>query len=169
MLKNRKLVAAALSASLSAPVFASGWSYESDTDKMSSVTINYASIVSKDSLNLPFPYSGRNFGRIVVRQHPKYGLDVIVSVDKGQIPCVLGCSGSIRFDSGKPERIGLNPPADHSSDTVFLRVPRYFIKKAKAAKRILIQVTMYDAGDQILEFDSPVPLQWNEAPAKRKK
>lgn len=145
------------------------WHYKESTDKMSGRQIKSAMIESSNSLSLDFPYGGRNHGNLLVRQHPQYGLDVIFYVDKGQIPCTLGCTGQVRFDDGKPQRVRLDPPADHDSTTVFIQNPRAFIASAKKAKRILVQVTMYQAGSPILEFDTPESLKWDAPPAKKKK
>lgn len=53
-----------------------------------------------------------------------------------------------------------NPPADHSTTVVFARYPKWAIKHLKHAKRVFIQVPMYQAGNQVLEFDVTKPLIW---------
>lgn len=141
---------------------AAQWRYQDDVDRMTGEKASYATVTSDNSLNLSSPYSGRNNGYITVRKHPKYGLDVFVSVDKGQILCRVydGCSVMIRFDDEKPQRFSAAEPADHSSDTVFITNKTRFIAQAKKSRRILVQLPMFREGEQVLEFSVPVELVW---------
>lgn len=138
------------------------WQYATQEDKMSSKPARYAVLESNSSLDLPFPYSGKNFGRLQIRQHPKSGLNVLVSVDKGQVLCRSydGCKVTVRFDDAPPVSFSGTAPADHSSTTVFIENEQRFVAAAKKAKRILVQLTMYQAGNQVLEFHSSKPLEW---------
>lgn len=142
---------------------AAQWRYQNYTDKMTGKTASEAVVVSDNSLSLSSPYSGRNHGAIVVRRHPKYGVDVLVTVDKGQLLCRPHgqCVILIRFDDGKPQRFTVVEPADYSSETLFLTNRSRFIAQAKKARRILVQVPMYQEGEQVLEFLVPVELVWN--------
>lgn len=144
------------------PAVAAGWEYSTNIDKMTGKKTLHAVIQSTNSLSLQFPYRGANFGRLVVRQHPKYGTDVIANVDKGQILCRSydGCSISVRFDSAKPMTFSAIPPEDHSSDTLFLQNAQRFIASARKAKRILVQLTFFHSGTQVLEFEVDEPLKW---------
>lgn len=148
---------------LLAPWAYADWQYRNDTDKMTSKAAKFAILESNNSLDLPFPYRGKNYGRLQVRQHPKFGLDVIVMVDKGQIMCssYSGCPITVRFDDNAPIRFSGTEPADHSSDTVFVQGAQRFITQAQKAKRILVELTMYQAGNQVLEFHSSSPLEWS--------
>ena len=143
-------------------VSAGQWRYDEYPDKMTGKTQSTARIESDNSLSLGFPYQGLNKGEIMVRRHPQYGLDVIVSIDKGQILCRSydGCSIGIRFDDGKPQRFSAMPPADHSSEVVFLSNRTKFISSARKAKKILIQLPIYQNGEPVLEFSTPVELVW---------
>lgn len=162
----RRIYGLAISLAIAAlaPEAAAGesWDYSTSIDKMTSQKTVHAVIRSSNSLSLQFPYKGSNFGRLLVRQHPKYGTDVIVDVDKGQILCRSydGCSVSVRFDSGKPSTFSATPPADHSSDTIFLQNAQRFIASARKAKRILVQLTFFQSGMQVLEFEVDEPLKW---------
>ena len=141
---------------------AAQWRYQDGVDQMTGKAESYAVVESDNSLNLSSPYSGRNHGRLTVRRHPKYGLDVVVSVDKGQILCRAydGCSVMVRFDDGKPQRFSAVEPADYSSESVFLTNRARFISAAKKSKRILVQIPMFREGEQVLEFAVPVGLVW---------
>lgn len=145
------------------------WEYGNWTDKMTDKQFPWASIESKDSLNLGFPYAGSNYGNIYVRQTPKGALNVMVSVQKGQILChsYTSCHITVRFDDGKPIQFSGAEPADNSSNKIFLEPESKFVAEAKKAKRILVALTMYQSGQQMLEFQSAQPLQWGpSAPSK---
>lgn len=144
------------------------WGYSEDTDRMTSKSTTHASIRSDNSLRLDFPYKGDNYGQITVRQHPKHGLNVIISIDKGQILCssYSGCPVEIRFDDKPPMRFSGTGPADNSSDTVFLSNAPRFINEAKKAKRILVSMNIYKSGAPLLEYSTTAPLQWGKKSAE---
>ena len=144
------------------------WGYSENTDRMTSKITSAASITSDNSLRLDFPYKGDNYGRITVRQHPKYGLHVIISIDKGQILCssYSGCPVEIRFDDKPAMRFSGTGPADNSSDTVFLGSAPRFISEAKKAKRILVSMNIYKSGAPLLEFSTAAPRQWGNKAAE---
>lgn len=138
------------------------WKYSKDVDAMTSKMSSSAMITSENSLDLNFPYKGSNYGRLVVRNHPKEGLGLIFMVEKGQIICnnYRGCPISIRFDDAPALQFTGNHPSDSSSNAIFINQASKFIAPAKKAKKILVQVTMYQAGSQVLEFKSTKPLEW---------
>jgi hypothetical protein len=151
-----------LGAFVSSSAFCGQWRYESSVDKMTGKKSESAMVISDNSLSLQMPYAGNNHGTLIVRRHPTYGLDVIVTVDKGQILCRSydGCKISLKFDEGKPQRFAASPAADHSSEVVFIDDKKRFITSAKKAKQILVQFPMYQAGEPVLEFSVPVELVW---------
>ncbi len=139
----------------------SAWRYDSSVDPMTGKKSSSAAIVSTNSLNFDFPYRGNNPGVLVVRQHPQYGLDVILSIEQGQILCnSYNCGITVRFDDGQPVKFGGTEPADHSSTSLFINQPKKFIAAASKAKTVLIQFNAYQNGSPVLEFWSPVPLEW---------
>lgn len=138
------------------------WKYSTPTDAMTSKPIKLAVLQSDNSLDLDRPYSGVNYGNLVIRQSPRQGLDIMFSVDKGQIICdrYNGCAVSVRFDDAPPMRFNAGGSSDHDSKVLFLRNESKFVAAAAKAKRILVQVVIYQAGQQVLEFSSPKPLEW---------
>ncbi len=138
------------------------WKYETDKDEMTGKSTITAMIQSSNSLALPFPYSGENPGRLTVRKHPSYGLDVIFEVAKGQIQCssYSGCSLKVKFDDAAPITLNGTPAADHSPNLVFFQNNKLFLQKATKAKRILVQATFFHGGAPVLTFDAPTPLVW---------
>ena len=140
------------------------WTYFSPTDQITGKTYKIAQLRSDNSLSLGFPYRGPNYGTLSVRQHPQYGLDVFVSVEKGQILCRGGdygrCTFKIRFDDGKAESFTAVTAEDGSTTVIFAAYPKWALEKLKTAKSVTVQMLMYQAGDQVLSFRSDVPLKW---------
>lgn len=136
------------------------WLYSSDVDKMTGKTTRWAQIISTNSLSFAFPYDGPNKGYLSVRQKSPKDVDVVVVIGKGQILCsrVDGCPIKVRFDDAPPVTFVGAPPSDQSSDTVFIATPTRFLASAQKAKRILIQLNVYQNGAPILEFESAEPL-----------
>ena len=75
-------------------------------------------------------------------------------------PSYEGCSGTVRFDDGPAQRISFSGAADNSSDTIFVNGAVGFISKIKKAKRLIIEKTMYEAGNPQFEFNVS-ELQWD--------
>jgi hypothetical protein len=148
--------------------YADQWDYKTTEDKMTGKTTSMARLSSNNSLSLSAPYSGLNYGYLTIRKHPQYGLDVIVSISKGQILCrsYSGCSVKVKFGNDQPMTFSATGPADHSSTTIFLNNSQKFIDQAKKTTHIKVQLMIYHAGDEVLEFDSLSPLAWGSEPKK---
>lgn len=161
---------AAFAFSLPALGHADLWEYRTSIDKMTSKENRFASVMSDNSLVLPFPYNSEsNLGGLTVRSSGS-GTEVLVTIQKGQILCPGygdGCTVTVRFDQAQPVRFGAIGPADHSSTVFFIHDAKRFVALASKAKKILIQFTMYNAGTQTLEFSPPTPLVWGTAPKKK--
>lgn len=134
------------------------WEYHQSTDEMTSKPIKFAQIMSKESLDLDFPYEGLNYGQLTLRK--KDGLNIYLGIDKGQI------SGgydnkfiTVRFDEEKPIRFSYSEPQDGSSNVIFIDNEVKFLSKLKKSKKTLISLPLYQAGNQILEFNT-VDLKW---------
>jgi hypothetical protein len=130
------------------------WSYSADNDEMTGRTSRMAIIASENTVNFGFPYNGEQHGRLVIRNHPSFGRDVIFQIDEGQILCPSydDCTIRIRFDDGAPERWTAAGPSDHSTTSVFIRAATRFVQRMKAAKVVRISVPVYQEGQPAFEF-----------------
>jgi len=109
---------------------------------------------------------------LIRKREDKSTPEVYFLVDKGQILCPSygdGCQVTVRFDQAQPVRFGGIGSSDHSSTEVFIRDSSRFIASASKAKKILIQVTMFQAGRQTLEFTTTEPLPAWKAQVKKAK
>ena len=148
--------AAAAAAAAENPTPASGgWTYSSDDDKVRGGTTFFASTTSTNSVYQAPPYDSSTTMKIMLRESPAGGTDVMLIVSSGQLMCPSyeGCSGTVRFDNGLAQRISFNGPEDNSSDTIFVEGAESFIAKLKKAKRVVIEKTLYEAGNPQFEFD----------------
>lgn len=139
------------------------WSFSFETDEMTDSRNIWASIISDNILRQNPPYQGDTYAKITVRYMKKYGNEVIVEITKGQIiySHLGGNVLTIRFDSDEPRTYSFNSSADHDPKCIFLFNAKDFIKRAKKAKTIKIQIPVYHSGNPIFTFTVDEPLVWN--------
>lgn len=131
------------------------WSYFHNSDAMGKSTIYQAQISSTNSVNFSFPYEGAQQARLTLRIHPRYGNDVILSIEKGQFLCSSydGCSVLVRFDDDKAVKYVAASAADNSTETLFIRNYARFFAGVLKAKRVRIAASIYHQGEPIFDFD----------------
>ena len=131
------------------------WDFTSNTDDMDDSVNKYYSLRSDNFANFDFPYQGDSYLTITVRYMKKYGYDVLLNIDNGQM---VGneYNGTnyvrVRFDNGKAEKYYYNEPSDGSADCVFIKNASKFIKKCKTAKTIIIEQEFYQEGVHQFKF-----------------
>lgn len=131
------------------------WSYTTDEDKVRGGKSYFATTTSTNTVHQDPPYDSDTTMRLTVRRMPSSGTDVVLTISSGQMMCPSyeGCSGTVRFDNGPARRITFNGPADSSSDTIFVIGAKSFIGNLKKAKKVIIEKTLYEAGNPQFEFD----------------
>ena len=134
----------------------SSWDYSQFEDEMGRGKVYTATIESRNTINLDFPYNGEQHGSLMLREHPKHGKDVILKIERGQLldseyndPVV------VRFDSDKPLTFSSVGASDHSTETLFLRGNAFsvFSTRLKTAKTVRIQAPIYQGGNQVFTFE----------------
>lgn len=133
----------------------SQWSYHQSSDSMSKGYVYQAEVSSLNSVNFGFPYSGQQYARLILRTHPRYGKDVILQIERGQILCrsYSSCNILVRFDDGQPTTYSGIGPADNSSETVFIQNYQTFVQRMLKAKKVRISVDVYQEGAPVFEFN----------------
>lgn len=131
------------------------WSYDFSKDEITQKDSWMAFTTSVNSLFLRPPYGGEQKAGLALRQSPRHGKDVIVRIQRGQIICdsYYGCPVLVRFDDQPPEKYHARTAADHSSEVLFLNHYDRFLKKTLRAKKAFVEITVYQNGNIILEFD----------------
>jgi hypothetical protein len=130
--------------------------------------IFHTSTQSTNTLSLGFPYEGEQHCTLAVREHPQYGKDVYVTIQKGQLlDSDYHGKVLVRFDDDKPIAFSSVSPADSSSETLFLRGNAFptFLSRLKTAKVVKIELPIYQAGNQVCVFDAE-GFTWKEAVKK---
>lgn len=130
------------------------WNYVKNEDGMSGKQSSQATVHSTNLFELDFPYQGPQRARLTVRRHPRWGSDVIFSIERGQVLCSsYRCPVRVRFDDGSPRTLAGNEPSDHSSEVVF--IPGYgdFVARMAKAKKVRIEVDIHKQGPLVAEFN----------------
>jgi hypothetical protein len=130
------------------------WRYDEWPEKMGRGTVKTAMVRSLNEVQFDFPYQGSQRGVLQLRIHPKYGKDVILTIEKGQFLCgIFNCQVAVRFDTGKAQNFTAVGPADHSTTTIFIRGYERFLANARKAKKVYIEAMFYHEGTRVFEFD----------------
>lgn len=130
------------------------WRYSSYVDELTGKSAKTAMRQSQNTLSFSSPYRGEQRGTLMVRQHPRYGLDVIVQIEKGQIICsVTGCTVGVRFDDAEPINYRAVHGEDGDSTAVFIRAAEPFVKRLLRSSRVVIGMTYYRQGAPALIFN----------------
>ncbi|MDO8346470.1 MAG: zinc ribbon domain-containing protein [Rugosibacter sp.] len=133
----------------------SQWSYSHVADAMSKGTSYHAVVSSKNTVEFKFPYAGAQHARLNLRTDPRYGKDVIFSIERGQILChsYEDCTVLVRFDDEQATNYSAAGAADNSTETIFIRNYDRFVGKMLKAKRVRISANIYQEGAPVFEFD----------------
>ena len=134
------------------------WEYRDYEDKASGKTAFKASLLSENKINLSFPYSGFQNGTLSVRNHPRWGKNIFLKIEKGQILSIDGYSFDnkyflVRFDDGDVKRWNYVGSSDQSSDIIFISNEKKFLKQLTTANKIYITINLYQDGQYTFVFD----------------
>lgn len=139
------------------------WEVRESVDEMTDSKNVWKSLVSENEVEFSFPYDGGSSLKVEVRYMKKYGNDVLLTISKGQL-LSNDFNGNnfvtVRFDDDEAQKFYTSSPSDHSSDCLFLKNPGKFIKRAKTAKSIKIQVPVFQEGNPMFTFKVDEPLTW---------
>jgi hypothetical protein len=144
------------------------WIYSESADEMGRGLIKGARTESINTVEFDFPYQGSQHGTLYLRSHPRYGKDILLSIQKGQfLSGIDGCKVLVRFDDGKPQTFRANKPSDHSSTTLFISNNGKFIAGLKQAKQVMIEAEFFHHGNKIFVFNVE-GLKWETPPSKKR-
>ena len=132
------------------------WSYTEFTDDASGKKGKRATLLSENTVELSFPYSGPQYGTLQIRNHPRYGFHVIFMIEKGQIVSSTSWDNEtmvIRFDDGQATTWSYGEPSDNSSEYAFIQPEGRFEAMMKKAKKVYITPTIYQAGSRTFRFN----------------
>lgn len=138
----------------------SKWSYNTYRDEMRGTESKTATVASENTVKLDFPY-GEQQGELTLRTDPKSGLNVMVSVEKGQILCNSFSENHIsaKFDGGPVQNFRCTDASDGSSNVAFIVDEKTFLKKVRGAKRTIVEAEFFQQGRQQFVFET-TGLDW---------
>lgn len=131
------------------------WTYRSSEDEMTSKKWFDATVRSTNIHEFEFPYHRPQRARLTLRDHPRYGKDVIFAIERGQLQCssYSGCDVMVRFGDAPARRYSANEPADNSSELLFISNSADFRRRMQAVDVVRITAGIYKQGSPIWEFD----------------
>ncbi len=137
-----------LTAAASGP--APKWEYGTTADGMGRERWN-ARLYSANTVNFSFPYSGEQHAKLVVRANKTEITDILFAIEKGQI---ISDAIAVRFDEGPIRRFSITGASDHSSTAKFIDNVQGFLNGLRKAKRVRIEATIFQQGNQTFEFNA---------------
>lgn len=147
-------------ATLPAPNLTS-WSYRDTVDPMTDKKTEFACVTSTNEVLLNPPYDNVR-AELCIRQSPRYGLDAFIQLlGDGQIICRSydNCTVQVRFGQGSQQSFSATDAADGSSNITFITNASRFVTGAKGSDVTRVQMTFYEAGNQVIEFNTK-GLEW---------
>lgn len=142
------------------------WQYDSVADPMNDKYTYTAKIKSTNYHEFEFPYNGKTYCSVTIRKSSTKGEDVIIKIDKGQIlNNDFGVSPEnsilVRFDDKPAKKYNIAGSSDGDSEFAFVKNSKDFIQNAKTAITMKIEMTVFNEGRRIYEFNSTEALNWN--------
>ncbi|WP_060872565.1 hypothetical protein [Myroides odoratus] len=131
------------------------WEYSEETDKMEGTTNYYAGLKSTNKVNLKFPYKGGSTLSIFVRNLGK-GNEVYLFLDKGQImPSLIGeKTVKFKFDDEATVNYKYTTATGSANNYVFLDKEKEILNKLLKAKKVMVEIDIFDAGLNVFEYDA---------------
>lgn len=147
----RKIVLMLLLAVVSNSAMAGSWSYEKHVDEMTGKKTTIASKTSVNTVEFGFPYQGKQRATIFIIEDK-----VAISIEKGQLNCrseasYNSCTVLLKFDDEDATPMSAWHVGDDS--TSLQLGGANFIDNVKKSKRLKIQVSVYQNGTYVFNFD----------------
>jgi hypothetical protein len=140
---------------------ATAWQYSDDEDKLTSKKVHFAQVDAIEELQLKFPYNGGVTATIFLRKRDGAST-AMLQLSRGQfMTSVDGEEIRVRFDDGKPETFSCSESADNDSRVLFIDATSRFISKLRKSKNLVIEATLFDNGNQQMEFPT-AGLAWDK-------
>ena len=131
------------------------WQYAAPIDEVSGKEWKVAYLKSINSATLSSPYAGQTDAYINVRKHPRFGNDISIQVDDGQLHCQYNnCYVSVRFDNGNILKNNVSGPTDNSYTKYFFSNYKKMLSNIKNSKKMYVELTFFQQGSTTFEFNT---------------
>ena len=139
----------------------SKWEYRQNKDELRNATTYKAMLSSNNAVNFGFPYES-SFMYLTLRKDPKYGNDVVFTVNGQFNSCYDSCKITVKFDDNNLETYRMVGSDGGSNDTIFIesqKSMKAFVSKLKKSKKLIVEASFYDHGKGQFTFDTQ-GLEW---------
>ena len=139
----------------------SKWEYGQNKDELRNATTYKAMLSSNNAVNFGFPYES-SFMYLALRKDPKYGNDVVFTVNGQFNSCYDSCKITVKFDDNNLETYRMVGSDGGSNDTIFIesqKSMKTFVSKLKKSKKLIVEASFYDHGKEQFTFDTQ-GLEW---------
>lgn len=133
----------------------SQWELSTSIDALTDRESKTISLISDNTHRFRFPYNKDNHMVLQIREHPRFGQDIILRIVDGQFACYsTRCDIHFRFDGGSIVTVQGNTASDGNSSVIFVtnRDRRRILNSIINAEKIIISTTLYNAGNPAFEF-----------------
>jgi hypothetical protein len=138
------------------PEYLAMWTYPDERpDEMGRVTKG-AQLNSSNAASFGFPYQGEPHAALILRDSPKYGLDVMLKVERGQfVSSYTKNFVTVKFDDGELAKFAVGEPEDGKSRLLFIRPDdaELFTSHLRNAKSLKIETDFFQEGPRVFEFN----------------
>ena len=130
------------------------WKYYKFEDAGSGRYYSQAIVKSENEVNFDFPYDGSQRASFELRNHPRWGKDLIISLKRGQFLCDAYQNKyvSIRFDGSAVESYRCLQASDGSSNQIAIAGFDALAPRLVSTRKIFISVHVYQEGERTFEF-----------------
>lgn len=139
----------------------SKWEYGQNKDELRNAITYKAMLSSNNAVNFGFPYES-SFMYLTLRKDPKYGNDVVFTVNGQFNSCYDSCKITVKFDDNNLETYRMVGSDGGSNDTIFIesqKSMKAFVSKLKKSKKLIVEASFYDHGKGQFTFDTQ-GLEW---------
>lgn len=131
------------------------WQYANYDDETSGKKTNTIYLISNNVEQLEFPHQGGTYATMHLRKHPRFGKDVFISTNNGQLHCEYNdCRVSVRFDNGEVTRYRATEPDDSSNTTFFFDNTKKMITSIQKSKKMYVELVFFSQGRKTFEFNT---------------
>jgi len=131
----------------------SAWTYNTTEDQMTGKETRTAEVISENTASFNFPYNGEQHATLRVINHPRFGKNVTLAIERGQfLAATIGGSVTVRFDESAPVKFWATGASDSSTETLFLNNYSKFISSLRKAKVVRMSTEVYNEGTPVFVF-----------------
>lgn len=157
---NIIIIANKTDGSLKKEIYKGNWEYENEFYKPLGETVHTAKLLSKNAMNIVYPYDGQARMAIEIMGTSQNGV-IVLSTNHGEILCNNECHVFVGFDNGNKYGFKFRQFDERSKAiSISPSEQRWFFRKLRSSSRIHIEVEYRKNGFLRFEFD-PKHLVWN--------